>query len=188
MRSASSSASLPQVCTSELVRRRSRRHHQGHHSVDRRGFCTPGSHPHHTPAVQAVRSASAVAVSQRPPVASSAPHIRRRTSSPTPVGLRPSMLAAEAPCRRGSERVTRSLPSAADLLLKVVACHAMTLLAARHRTQMRKRELHAASPGLAIAARRCRGESIDTRFVRDRGSHRPNDVADRGRQLTSAEY
>ena len=89
---------------------------------------------------------------------------------------------------RGVETFQSAQYAEGDLLLKVVTCHAMTLVAARHRTQMRKRELHAASPGLAVAARRCGGESIDTRFVRDRGSHRPNDVADGGRQLTSAEY
>jgi hypothetical protein len=77
--------------------------------------------------------------------------------------------------RRTARRVVafeRAQQAEGDFLLKVVACHAMALVAARHCAELGKGELHAASPCLAVSARRCSGESVDASFVRAWGRHR----------------
>ena len=69
---------------------------------------------------------------------------------------------------RSSRRVVafeRAQQAERDFLLKVVVGHAVALVAARHGSQMREGELHAAGPCLAVSARRCSGEPVDARFV-----------------------
>ena len=76
---------------------------------------------------------------------------------------------------RSSRRVVafeRAQQAERDFLLKVVVCHAVALVAARHGAQMREGELHAAGPAHRGHRPPLRGEPVDARFVCDSGSHR----------------